>query len=320
MSTARLVPETRSLSGDDAWHLLRQIGWGRLCKDSFRRLRVADGFSHARSLAFLTSLVAIQGLIGAVGLASALHKGAVSGMIITAVRDAVPSPAGQILTTAATQAHRVAACHEYGAVLIGLIGALIGATSAFGQLERGLNRLYGIEQDRPTLKKYGLALLFTLSVGVLIAIAFVCLAFGRDLVLATNNGLLTSTWSVARWPLGLGLIGAAVTIVLRWSPKRRQPHLSWLAFGSGASILLWTLATGGLGLFYRSSSSFGKTYGPLAGIVALLIWSFLSSSALLFGAAISAQLEAVRAGVPIPEEPLATDTSHDPPPTLHSIN
>src|ERR1019366_8124332 len=85
MSTAKLVPETRGLTGDDAWAVLKRTGWGRLAKDAFKRMRVADGFSHARSLAFLISLVAIEGLIGVVGLASVLTKGGVSAMIDDAV-------------------------------------------------------------------------------------------------------------------------------------------------------------------------------------------------------------------------------------------
>ena len=54
------------------------------------------------------------------------------------------------------------------------------------------------------------------------------------------------------------------------------------------------LAIVGLSVFFRFSSSFGSTYGPLAGIVALLLWSLLSSVALLFGGAVAAQLESVR--------------------------
>ncbi|MCU1363199.1 MAG: ribonuclease [Acidimicrobiaceae bacterium] len=302
MSSATLVPETRDLSGDDAWALLKRTGWGHLAKDAYKRLRVADGFSHVRSLAFLISLVAIEGLIGVVGLASVLHKGAVSAMIDATVRRTVPGPAGQVLTTAVTQAHRVAAEHHYNALLFGLVGALVVATTAMGQLERGLNRIYGVEQDRPTLKKYGLALFFALSVGALGAAAFVCLAFGRNLFFSLHNHALTSVWGVARWPLGVGLTAIAVTVLFRWSPRRRQPSLSWLAFGSGLSVVLWGLATVGLGLFYASSSSFGETYGPLAGVVALLVWSLLSSFSLFYGAAVAAQLEALRTGEPMPQD------------------
>jgi len=302
MSSAKLVPETRGLTGDDAWAVLKRTGWGRIAKDAFKRLRVADGFSHARSLAFLISLLAIEGLIGTVGLASVLHKGEISNIIDATVRRTVPGPAGHVLTTAVTQAHRVAAGHHYGALLFGLIGAFVVATTAMGQLERGLNRIYGVEQDRPTLKKYGLAMFFALSVGTIGAAAFVCLAFGRDLFVSVHNDTLTSVWSVARWPLGVGLAAVSVTLLFRYSPRRRQPQLSWLAFGSGISVFLWGLATIGLGLFYGSSSSFGATYGPLAGVVALLVWSLLSSISLFYGAAVAAQLEALRTGAPAPQD------------------
>ena len=69
MSTANLVPETRDLSGDDAFKTLRRNGRRHLLVDAFKRLRVADGFSHARSLAFLSVLVVVQGTIALVGLA-----------------------------------------------------------------------------------------------------------------------------------------------------------------------------------------------------------------------------------------------------------
>ena len=57
-----------------------------------------------------------------------------------------------------------------------------------------------------------------------------------------------------------------------------------------------------LGLFFQVNDSFGETYGPLAGMLALLLWAFVSSAAVLYGAALAAQLEAVRAGAPEPKD------------------
>ena len=94
----------------------------------------------------------------------------------------------------------------------------------------------------------------------------------------------------------LVLIAVAVTVLFHTCPRRRQPHLSWLAFGSAVSVGLWVVVTAGLGVFFHASRAFGQTYGPLAGIVALMLWALLSAYALIFGAAISAQLEAVREG------------------------
>ena len=72
--------------------------------------------------------------------------------------------------------------------------------------------------------------------------------------------------------------------------------------GSGVSVLLWFIFTGALAFYLDAASgTFGRTYGPLTGIIAILIWSFLTSLAIYLGLAFAAQLEAVRAGVPAPK-------------------
>jgi uncharacterized BrkB/YihY/UPF0761 family membrane protein len=84
-----------------------------------------------------------------------------------------------------------------------------------------------------------------------------------------------------------------------------------LAFGAVVAVVLWTLSTVVLGLFFARSSSFGDTYGPLAGVLALLLWSLLSAISVLMGGAVCAQLEAVREGVPQPQDAAKKATADD---------
>lgn len=301
MSTVKRVPETWKLSGDDARKTLARTGWLRLARDAFKRLDAADGFSHARALAFSAGLVLLQGIIAVVGLASAIGQGPVSDAIVRIIRAAAPGPAaGQLLTQAVSQAHRAGASHRYLALLVGLIGAVVTGCTFMGQLERGLNRLYGVEQDRPALRKYGMALLLTLSAGLLATVAFIAMTLGDSIGASLSNDLAVRAWNWIRLPLALLLMTAAVALLFKWAPRRRQPAWSWLAFGATVSVGLWALATIMLSLFFRTSTAFGETYGPLAGIAALMLWSLLSGVALLFGAALGAQLEAVRAGAAAP--------------------
>jgi uncharacterized BrkB/YihY/UPF0761 family membrane protein len=90
-------------------------------------------------------------------------------------------------------------------------------------------------------------------------------------------------------------------VLFREAPRRRQPSWSWLAIGSGVSVLLWFVFTGLLAFYLNTSSgTFGRTYGPLTGMIAVLVWAFLTALAVFLGLAFAAQLEAVRAGVPEP--------------------
>jgi YihY family inner membrane protein len=302
MSTATLVPETWELTGDDARATLLHTGRRRLLADSFRRLRVADGFSHARSLAFMTSLVLVQGLIAVVGLASAVGGTGVSEVIVNALEGTVPGPAGQVLTVAVQQAENTGFARRYLALILGTVGTLVTATTAMGQIERALNRIYGIEQDRPTAQKYGRAFLLALSAGALSGAAFAVMAWGRGVGDSLHSDVLSTLWGWGRWPLAVVLIAGAITLLFRLCPRRHQPSFSWLLYGATLSVLGWVLVTLGLAGLFRWSSSFGETYGPLAGLIGLLLWALLSAVAILFGAAAAAQLEAVRAGVRAPQD------------------
>jgi YihY family inner membrane protein len=303
MSTATKVPETWELTGDDARKTLLDTGRLQLLKDAFVRLRAADGFSHSRSLAFVTSLVLVQGLIALVGFAAAFGNRGLSREIVAAIQSAAPGPAGGLLTDAVAQARGVGADHRFVPLILGLLGTLVTGTTALGQIERGFNRIYGIERDRPTLEKYGRAFILTLAAGSCLAAAFLVFAFGRRS--DTTEGVLQSTWPYVRWPLGLAVATLALAAMLRWSPYRRQPGWSWLTFGAALCVAGWVLVTLLLGAALSVSSSFGETYGPLAGIVALQFWTLLSAIAIFFGAAVTAQLEAVRAGAPQPRAALS---------------
>jgi uncharacterized BrkB/YihY/UPF0761 family membrane protein len=294
VSSASCVRETRDLTGDDAWHTLAATGWGRLVRDAFLRLRAADGFSHARSLAFTMSLICVQGLIALVGLAVEFGQADFSRTILGAIDSSVPGPAGALLERTFAQAQQVGLEHRFLPLLVGLAGTVVTATTSTAQLVRGFNRLYGIEKDGPFLYKYGRAFALTILVGVALLGGAAVLTWGRDLPKGVDGA--TTVWRVLRWPVALGLAASAFGGILRWAPRRRQPQWSWLVFGGAIGVVGWTLVTVAFSVAFRVSSSFGRVYGALAGVVALQLWTFSSAVAVFFGAAVAAQLEAVRSG------------------------
>jgi YihY family inner membrane protein len=313
VSVAQAVPETWELTGDDARKTLAHTGSRKLLRDAFIRLRAADGFSHARSLAYLTSLLLVQGVILLVGVAAALGETGVSATITRSVNEAAPGPAGRALTNAVFHAYRTGTSRQYFVLVVVGIATLITGATVMGQMERALNRLYGIEQDRPTLQKYGQAILLALTAGLLAVIAFAGFAMGHAIGDSIGDDTIATAWRVLRWPLALALMTASIALLFRWSPRRHQPAWSWLAYGAAISVLLWSVLTLALGLLFQTSTTFSRTYGPLAGMIALLFWALLSSVAILFGAAVAVQLEAVRAGAAAPRDEAKAETGVESP-------
>ena len=302
MSSAAEVPTTRGeLEGDEALKTLRHAGTRRLVADAVVRFRVADGFSHSRALAFQFTLTLLPALIAVVGLAAALGQEGLSRVVGDTIRALAPGAAGDILTQALRQGSERG--HESGetAVLAGGLAALIAGTSALGQVERGANRIYGVERDRPFLRKYLTALALAVSAGVLALLAVVVLMGGTAIRDSVGWGdTAVEVWRVARWPLGMALAVGAVALLLEHSPNRRQPEASWLAVGAGVAAVLWLAFMGVLALYIDATDAFGDTYGPIAGTIGVLLWTFLTAVALFLGLAFAAQLEAVRSGSPGP--------------------
>ena len=304
MTTARAVPETREeeLEGDDALAALRSTGRRRLLTDAAVRFRAADGFSHSRALGFQITLTMLPALIAIIGLSEALDQSTARRAVEDTVRALAPGSAGELLTDALEQGSD-SARRENGehALVGGALAAVIAGTTAMAQIERGANRIYGTERDRPFVRKYGNALLLTLTAGVLALLALIVLVGGRAIreAVGPSEGL-DVVLRIVRWPIGVALVVGSIALLFERAPRRRQPEPSWLAFGAAIATVLWLVFMGLLALYIDATDAFGATYGPLAGTIGVLLWSFAVSVALFLGLAFTAQLEAVRAGVPDP--------------------
>jgi YihY family inner membrane protein len=313
MSTATRVPETRTmrgeeLSADDAWTTLRRYGRWRLAQEAFLRFRYGDGFTNARALALQLCLAIIPLAIALVGLAGTLSRTKAAQVLLLTLLRLVPGRDGDSLEESLRAGVQQGGTGGTVAVVFGLAAGLVALTVAMGQFERGTNRIYGIERDRPTSRKYAAAAANAGTAGLLLLLGFVLLVAGGTAVdtaarvYGWSDGTQT-VWEVLRWPLGVLLVLASITALLRRAPRRCQPGWSWLALGALVALVLWIVFTALLTLYVERSGSFGSTYGPITGVFALLLWANLTSVALLLGSASAAQLEAVRTAHPRPATP-----------------
>jgi YihY family inner membrane protein len=318
VSSVRVVPETElissdQLSADDAWHAVRHYGLHHLAQGAFVRFRFGDGFSHARAFALQLALATVPLIIAGAGLASALGAESFAQVVARTVVVVSPGNSDALVADAMQGGTEERSERAEVVVALGLITAFVAATSAFAQLERGANRIYGTKRDRPALRKYGWAALVTATAGVAMAVGLLLIVAGEPFGDALEDvyhwgDQVETVWDVARWPLGLAALVVAVTVLFRYAPRRRQPGLTWLALGAAVTVVLWLVVSGLLALYVGLAPGFGDTYGPLTAVMALLLWANLTGIALLAGFALAAQLEAVRAGQP---DPLLPDSDDD---------
>jgi YihY family inner membrane protein len=312
VSSTRMVPETRlmaeeELSADDAWHTLRRQGGWRLLRDAFIRFRYGDGFSHSRAFALQLCLAVVPFLIALTGLITDLGVEEGGRVVADTVLALTPGQSEQMVQDLLGDDKGSEHAGEL-ALTLGLLTGLVALTTTMAQIERGANRIYGVERDRPAVPKYLRAAVLAVTAGVPALIGFLILVGGGAMGDSVQRhyewgGAANAAWDVVRWPLSLGLTVLAVAVLFRHAPRRNQPGLSWLFFGAGIATVLWWLASVLLAVYVRVSDGFGQTYGALTGMMALLLWANLTGMALFGGLAFAAQLEAMRIGVREPAQP-----------------
>jgi YihY family inner membrane protein len=308
------------LSADDAWHALRRHGGWSFVREAFARFRYGDGFSHARALGLQLCLAIVPFLIALSGLAGKL--GVVRGgqVVADTVLALTPGASESLVHDLLGPGESAEDAGEL-ALAVGLLTGIAALTTAMAQIERGANRIYGVERDRAAHRKYARAAVLAFAAGLPALVGFLMLVAGDAVGESIRHryawgGTVASVWLVARWPVSLALVVCAVAAIFRWAPRRRQPAFSWLLFGAALSTVLWWGISALLALYVARSGAFGATYGALAGIMALLLWANATGVALFFGIAFSAQLEARRVGVPGPvveDQWVPVDEQDEPP-------
>ncbi len=170
---------------------------------------------------------------------------------------------------------------------VALLGLIWSASTIFYTLTQTLNKIWGIKRRRPIWKLRGLSILFVLTfVGPALFLA----SFASSMIANLRTWLPDTII-----PIGDG-IGFAVAILLDMTLFMvlyiLLPHAAstWREILPGAigAGLLWELAKKAF-LFFVSTyiSVTNLVYGSVAAIIAFLVWAYLSSLILLFGAFLS---------------------------------
>ena len=181
-----------------------------------------------------------------------------------------------------------------GLFSIGLVIALWSASGAFAALINALNKVYDVEETRPIWKVRGLALLMTLGLSAMILVGVLLLIFGPGIGSAIAGffglgGVFELVWNIARWPVALFFMVFTIALIYYISPDAGQPF-RWITPGGLVGVILWVLASLGFRFYVSNFGSYDVTYGSIGAVIVLLLYLYISSLTILFGAELNATL------------------------------
>jgi len=233
---------------------------------------------------FILVLVSLMGTFGSPELASE---------ILAYFQRVMPEQAYDIIET--FTANIISGQAEApGLFTFGILFTIWAASGAFAALINALNRAYDVQETRPFWKVRGIAILMTLGLSVLILIGVLLLVLGPQIGEAIANvfGLeetFTLVWEVVRWPVALFFMVFTVALLYYFAPDVDQPF-RWITPGGLIGVLLWVLASVGFNFYVSNFGSYNKTYGSIGAVIVLLLYLYISSLTILFGATLNATL------------------------------
>ncbi|OZC04418.1 YihY/virulence factor BrkB family protein [Rubricoccus marinus] len=211
-----------------------------------------------------------------------------------------------------------------GAKLAGLAALLFGASGAFGQLQKSLNRAWEVEKAAEggglmavlvkRLLSFGMVLTIAFLLLVSLALSAVLAALGDATSGLVPGGIAGTLIDVANVIVSIGVIGLLFAFMFRYLP---DAEVSWRDVWVGAFVtaILFTLGKTLIGI-YLGVSSPGSAFGAAGSLALLLVWIYYSSLIVLVGAEFT-QAWAERMGDGIePDPPGGDDGGSEPTPEV----
>jgi membrane protein len=181
-----------------------------------------------------------------------------------------------------------------GLLSFGILFTIWTASGAFSALINALNRAYDVQETRPFWKAKGIAILMTLGLSVLILVGVLLLVVGEPIGRTIANifglgELFELVWNIVRWPVALFFMVFTVALLYYFAPDVDQPF-RWITPGGLIGVLLWVLASVAFSFYVNNFGSYDRTYGSIGVVIILLLYLYISSLTILFGAELNSVL------------------------------
>jgi membrane protein len=293
----------------------RALGWLRWARDRVPGLRVLtraminyihhQSANQAGSVAFssvlamfplLLFLSAAAGFVGQPGAAAALAD-RVMEYAPPAVADALRPVIDEVLGQ-----------RSRALLTIGIIATIWTASSGAQAVRTALNRAYGVGRGLPFWQARIKVTLFTVIgtvAAVLVFSSVVILPYAWDLVAKAVGTGQDALWlrTGVRYGLAFVVLVIVYAAFYGWLPDIPQ-RLRTVLPGALAGAVMWLGAAAILSYTLRSAGKLTLVYGGFAGLVATLVFLYVSAVTVIFGAEINGVLHESTSD-PTEDEPCA---------------
>jgi membrane protein len=256
----------------------------KLARQTIAEFMTEEPFTLAGALSYYTLLSLAPLLLLVVAVAGLVYgEEAARGEVLAKLDLAIGTQAAGLAQDLLANAHQRGS--GWVSALIGGVGVLIGATTALTQLQRSLNKIWGVQASGRAwyalLRSRLLSLLFILVLGSAVIASLVASSVITALSSRTIDAL-DFVWRLADIGVPLALMTGLFAVLFKLLP---DAEVRWRDLWVGAAItsVLFTLGRLLIGI-YIGRAGVTSAYGAAGSVVGVMVWVYYSSVIILLGA------------------------------------
>lgn len=185
---------------------------------------------------------------------------------------------------------------NFALLSFGAIGALWSSSNGIMSIIKSVNRAFDLEESRPFWKLRGLSIIFTISLYIVLIIAFSILIFGEvffNLIFISYTWPSYIIWKILKIIIPLLFMGLMLSFLYKFSPSIKEgievkfsETIPGSVFASIGIILFSSIFS----FYVNNFGNYSKSYGSIGGLIVLLIWLYSISIVIVLGAEVNATL------------------------------
>jgi len=296
-------------NGPESPAQLKGHDWKGVLRRTMRQFS-EDKLTHwAAALTYYGVLSIFPGLLALVSLLGLFGQSATQPLLDN-LTTLAPGPARDILTNAIENLQGAGGAAGF-AFVIGLAAAIWSASGYISAFMDASNAVWDVPEGRPIWKKLPLRVGLTVLMLVLLVIGATAVVVSGPIaqqvgdVVGLGDTALT-VWGIAKWPVLALMVSFMISLLYWLAPNVKQPGFPWVTVGGLAAVVLWVVASLAFAFYVANFGNYNKTYGSLGGVIAFLVWLWISNIVILLGAELNSEMERGRAiakGEPSEKEP-----------------
>jgi membrane protein len=158
----------------------------------------------------------------------------------------------------------------------------------------GLNRAFEVEERRSWWTLTVTIVALTACMLATACVALLLIFWSTSLHHHFHGG--RASLRVLEWCVLALALSCSFVLLYRFAPNLRPHALRWSTPGALCALFVWLVTTFAAHLYFDHINDYARSYGPLNGVVILLLWLYGSNAALLIGGEMNSEIQKAESG------------------------